>query len=311
MTRRLVSIGEVMIEMSPRGGDAESWSMGVAGDTLNTAWYARALLGGDWTVSYFTALGADRYSGMIRDFLAASGIDAGSVRTVPERRPGLYIIHQQDGDRHFTYWRDTSAAKLLADDLSALEQALSGAGVVYFSGITLAILSPDRRADLLRAVAAARAAGATVAFDPNIRPALWRDGDELRQALTAAAAVCDIVLPTFGDEAILFGDASPQATAGRYAGLGAGEIVVKNGAEATFVRHAGGSFGIAPRPVADVIDATGAGDSFNGAYLARRLAGAAPEAATREAQRIAGICIAHRGALAPRAALDADPQSTK
>lgn len=309
--RRFVSIGEVMIEMSPRGeGDGESWRMGVAGDTLNTAWYARALLGADWTVSYFTALGADRYSDMIRDFLTAGGIDGGFIRTVPDRRPGLYMIHQQDGDRHFTYWRDMSAAKLLADDLPALERALAGAGIVYFSGITLAILSPPKRADLLAAVREARAAGATVAFDPNIRPALWRDDEEMRQALAGAGAAADIVLPTWGDEAALFGDRDAGATAQRYRDLGAREVAVKNGAEATFVLHEGGSFALSPPPVAAVVDATGAGDSFNGAYLARRAAGEGPEAATRLAHRVAAVCIAHRGALAPRETLR-KVQSTK
>lgn len=302
--RSFVAIGEVMVELSSRGGaDSDSWRMAVAGDTLNTAWYARAMLDGGWRVSYFTALGADRYSQRIRDFLSASGIDTGHIATVPDRRPGLYMIHQQDGDRHFTYWRDRSAARLLADDTDALARALSGADIVYFSGITLAILEADRRAALLAEIGTARAAGAHVAFDPNIRPALWPDRAALKAALAAAAAVSDVVLPTFGDEVPLFGDRDLLATARRYLGYGAQEVVVKNGAEASLVVHDGRHCEIAPAGVEDVVDATGAGDSFNGAYLARRAMGEAPEEAVKAAHRVAGICIRHPGALAPLDAL--------
>lgn len=308
--RSFVAIGEVMVELSAHAGpQGESWRMGVAGDTLNTAWYARAMLDEAWTVSYFTALGTDRYSRKIRDFITASGIDASLIRTVPDRRPGLYMIHQEDGDRHFTYWRDMSAARLLADDADALKKAVRHADTVYFSGITLAILRPDRREALLGEIEAARATGVKVAFDPNIRPVLWPDNAELKASIAAAAAVSDVVLPTFGDEAPLFGDHDPLATARRYLDYGAREIVVKNGAAATLVLHEGGHFESVPKRVERVIDATGAGDSFNGAYLARRAMGDAPEAAVREAQRIAGICIGYPGALAPRHALSQESAS--
>ena len=98
--QRFVSIGECMIEMS--GGEDRQYRLGYAGDTLNTAWYMRALLGDDWSVDYFTGLGEDRYSADIRAFLDANNIGTSHIRSVPGRRPGLYMIHQDKGDRHFT-----------------------------------------------------------------------------------------------------------------------------------------------------------------------------------------------------------------
>src|SRR3954467_11481519 len=103
-------MGEAMIEMA--GGADRQYRLGYAGDTLNTAWYMRALLGADWSVDYFTALGEDRYSGDIRGFLDGNNIGTQFIGTVKGRRPGLYMIHQEGGDRHFTYWRDQSAARL-------------------------------------------------------------------------------------------------------------------------------------------------------------------------------------------------------
>lgn len=295
MPRRIVSIGECMVEMS--GGEDRSYHLGYAGDTLNTAWYLRALLGQDWTVDYATALGKDRYSADIRAFLADNGIGTAHIQTIPERRPGLYLIHQEQGDRHFTYWRETSAAKLLADDKGALAAAVEGAELVYFSGITLAILAPRARGRLLGAIVKARDNGAKIAFDTNLRPALWSSPRVMACVLTAAASVCDIVLPTHTDEAPLFGDASIEATAQRYLDLGVGEVVVKDGSKDALVATADERVRVAPQPGALVVDATGAGDSFNGAYLAARLAGKGLREAAEAAHRTAAIVIGHKGAL--------------
>jgi len=295
MPRRIVSIGECMVEMS--GGEDRSYHLGYAGDTLNTAWYLRALLGQDWAVDYATALGKDRYSADIRAFLADNGIGTAHIQTIPERRPGLYLIHQEQGDRHFTYWRETSAAKLLADDKGALAAAVEGAELVYFSGITLAILAPRARGRLLGAIVKARDNGAKIAFDTNLRPALWSSPRVMACVLTAAASVCDIVLPTHTDEAPLFGDASIEATAQRYLDLGVGEVVVKDGSKDALVATADERVRVAPQPGALVVDATGAGDSFNGAYLAARLAGKGLREAAEAAHRTAAIVIGHKGAL--------------
>ncbi|MCS6759621.1 MAG: hypothetical protein MO852_12205 [Candidatus Devosia euplotis] len=59
-----------MIEMS--GGEDRLYRLGYAGDTINTAWYLRALLGADWTVDYFTGLSTDKYSSDIKAFLDAN-----------------------------------------------------------------------------------------------------------------------------------------------------------------------------------------------------------------------------------------------
>jgi 2-dehydro-3-deoxygluconokinase len=295
VSQRIVSIGECMIEMS--GGEDRNYRLGYAGDTLNSAWYLRALLPDSWQVDYATALGQDKYSDDIRSFLKSSAIGTDHIQTIPTRRPGLYMIHQEGGDRHFTYWRDMSAAKLLADDKSALSAAVEGASLVYFSGITLAILAPKARGRLLGAIVKARDNGAKIAFDTNLRPALWSSPRVMASVLTAAASLCDIVLPTHTDEAPLFGDATVDDTANRYLELGVEEVVVKDGSKEALIATATERVRMAPPPAASVVDATGAGDSFNGAYLAARLQGKSITEAATAAHRTAGIVITHKGAL--------------
>lgn len=301
MGKKAVAIGEAMIEMS--GGAGDSYRLGFAGDTLNTAYYLRARLGADWSVGYVTAVGDDLYSARMVDFIAKAGLDTEAIRTIAGKRAGLYMIHQADGDRHFTYWRDTSAAKLLADDAEALEAGLDGTDLVYFSGITLAILAPQARETLLKAIGERRAAGALVAFDPNIRPALWSDKQSVVTALTQAAEVSTIVLPTHADEAPYFGDADAEATARRYLASGCEEVVVKNGGDPALIVTNDGSWQVGAQKVETVVDATGAGDSFNGGYLAARLSGASPEDAAQAGHATAAVVIGHHGALVPKDAL--------
>ncbi|MFZ1681204.1 MAG: sugar kinase [Rhizobiaceae bacterium] len=296
-TKTFLSIGECMVEFS--GDGANGWRQGFAGDTLNTAWYFRMQAGEDWDVAYYTRLGTDGFSNRMIAFMEANGVSTRHVTRDPERTPGLYVIETHDGERSFTYWREMSAARRLADDPAHLAGAIAGADVVYLSGITLAILAPERRAALLAAVAAARGAGKSVAFDPNIRPRLWENACTMRETIMKAAATATIVLPSFDDEAAAFGDASPAASAQRYLDAGASEVAVKNGGGPIHLASASGETELSGLKRTAPVDTTGAGDSFNGAYLAARLAGDDREQAARSAHRLAAAVVRHRGALMP------------
>jgi 2-dehydro-3-deoxygluconokinase len=296
-----LSIGECMIELASLGGD--TMRKGFAGDTFNTAWYAQAFRPEGWSVDYFTALGDDRASGEMLDFMAAAGIGTGNIRRLPGKAPGLYMIHLDKGERSFSYWRSVSAARQLADNSPALEGAIAAANIVYFSGITLAILPPEGRRTLIALAHAARQAGKTVAFDPNIRPRLWADKDEMLATISDAAGTASIVLPGFDDEATHFGDGSIAETIERYRRLGAGDVVLKDGARGTTLAIGDEQFHVPAHPSGEVIDTTSAGDSFNGGYLMRLAAGNDPEAAARFASRLASAVIGHPGALISRETL--------
>lgn len=293
----IVSIGECMLELSGKGG--EDWRMGFAGDTLNTLWALRALAGSDRAANYVSAFGDDPFSSDQIAFFKANGIGIGESPVIAGARPGLYAITLTGAERSFTYWRNDAAARQLASDPVRLAKSMENQALVYFSGITLAILEPPARKVLVDAVGVARKAGSIVAFDANYRPRLWKSPAEAHAAIDHALSVVDIALPTFPDEQSLYGDASPDTTAERLAASGVGEIVVKNGELPATVLHDGAAGTVSAVHVASPVDTTGAGDSFNGSYLAARLAGLPPLEAARKAHAVAAAVVQVRGALAP------------
>jgi 2-dehydro-3-deoxygluconokinase len=180
------------------------------------------------------------------------------------------------------------------------EQVVS-ARLIYFSGITLSLYSNQGLGRFLALVEAARQQGAKVAFDGNFRPGGWTsDIARTRTVFVETLKRVDIALPTFDDEAALWGDPNPEATVARLQAFGIGEIVVKNGASGALVA-ASGVRELVPVPEVMVpVDRTAAGDGFNAGYLAARLSGADPEQAAGAAHRLAADVIRHPGALVPR-----------
>jgi 2-dehydro-3-deoxygluconokinase len=294
-----VAVGEAMVEVGPVGDGL--YRRGFAGDTFNTAWHMAQTLRGRASVGFVTQVGTDRISDAFVSELRADGLDVTGVRRDPARNMGLYLIELDGVERSFHYWRDTSAARGLAGDAGFLAQAFAGAGLIHLSGITVAILSAADRERLFAALADARASGARVSFDPNIRPRLWSSMDEVRQTIPRALAVTDIALPSFDDETLVWGDANPAATIARFARSGVAEVVVKDGAGPVTFLSDGTVNTIATPEVQGIRDTTGAGDGFNAGYLSARLLGHAPDMAIPAAQRLSGEVIRHFGARLPKA----------
>ena len=291
---RIVCIGEAMLELSRKG---EGWGLGYGGDTLNTAIHlARA--GHD--VAYLTAIGSGPLSAELTSQWAAEGIDTSLVLTHPTRGTGLYAISTDDaGERSFSYWRDTSAAREMFV-LDAVDEAMKNAewtDLLVFSLISLAILPPEGRKHLLGLASLVRANGGKVAFDGNYRPRLWANAEEASAARDAAIACADVGLPTLEDEVVLSGESDVEAVAAHWANLGCTETIVKLGAQGC--RLPDGTM-LQPPEILQPVDTSGAGDAFNGGYLSARFNGASVEDAAIAGHRLAGWCVMRRGAIPAR-----------
>jgi 2-dehydro-3-deoxygluconokinase len=299
---RVVCVGEVMIELT-RGSDGR-FSIACGGDTFNTAIYlARAGI----DVAFATALGDDPYSDGILALAAAEGVGSDLVLQAPGRVPGLYLIDTDaSGDRYFHYWRESSPARDLFElpEWGRVAEGLMAAKLVYFTGVTLSLYTNNGLGRLFAVIEMARQNGVKVAFDGNFRPRGWKgDLARARTVFMEALKRVDMALPTYDDEAVLWGDPSPEATVERLQAFGVAEIVVKNGPNSALVAT-GGSNEFVPVPeVVMPIDMMAAGDSFNAAYMAARLSGDPAAAAAAAAHRFAAQVIRHRGGIMPRVAV--------
>jgi 2-dehydro-3-deoxygluconokinase len=297
---RAVCVGEVLIELA-HGADGR-FGLSCGGDTFNTAIYlARAGL----EVAIATALGDDPYSNSVMALAAAEGVSSQLVLRVPGRLPALGLVESgPSGERNVRYWREGSPARELFElpDWMRVAESLASAKLIYFTGITLSLYSNIGLGRFLAVLEVARQQGAKVAFDGNFRPRGWKgDLARTRAVFIEALKRVDIALPAFDDEAVLWGDPSPESTVARLQAFGIGEIVIKNGPNSALVATAGVQEFVPVPEVFVPVDATAAGDGFNAGYLAARLAGSEPAQAASAAHRLAGHVIRHPGALVPRA----------
>ncbi|MCA1244127.1 sugar kinase [Stappia stellulata] len=287
----LLCFGEAMVEFNQtRAGGP--YVQGFGGDTSNVA-IAAARQGA--SAGCIGATGADVFGDLLHELWRSEGVDAGNVARRAQAPTGIYFVTHGAEGHVFTYRRAGSAASLFApQDLprAALEQAR----ILHVSAISQAISASACDA-VFEAIDIVRAAGGRVSYDTNLRLKLWPLA-RARAIVAETAAMADIVLPGLDDARLLTGLDTPEDIVAHYLGAGAKQVALTLGAEGVLYADAHGLTRIAPHSVA-AVDATGAGDAFDGAFLAECLAGADGVSAARHANAAAALAVCGYGAVAP------------
>lgn len=288
----IVALGEAMIEFNQTRAGEPNFLQGFGGDTSNMA-IAAARQGA--RSAYVTRVGDDTFGKMLLDLWRAEGVDTSAVGVDAASATGVYFVTHGATGHVFSYLRAGSAASRMQVDQLPLP-LLRSARYVQASGISLAI-SPNAADCVLAAFDTARQAGVKVALDSNLRLKLWPLA-RARAVIGAAAALADYFFPSVEDAQALSGLDDLDAILDWAHGLGARQVLLKLGPEGVRVSDGTRRETIAGYKV-QAVDATGAGDCFCGATLARLAAGDSIWDAARYANAAAALSTTGFGAVAP------------
>lgn len=290
MSTSILCLGEPLLEFNQQPDGR--YLAGHGGDTSNCA-IAAARQGA--TVSYLTQIGADTFGNSFMELWAREGIDTSSIRQASNAHTGIYFVtHGADG-HEFNYFRAGSASsRMLPEDLPL--DALRATAMLHVSGISQGI-SNTAADTVVAAIDTVKAAGGLISYDTNLRLKLWPI-ERAREVIHAAMAMCDIALPGLDDATQLTGLTEPDDIIDFYLTLGASIVALTLGAQGTLVATRDQRRRLSARKVKPV-DATAAGDTFDGAFLAELAAGRDAFAAARYANAAAALSTQGYGAVAP------------
>ncbi len=292
MPSDILCFGEALGEFNQTIPREPTYLFGFGGDTSNCA-IAAARSGA--SVGVIGAVGDDTFGRAFLDLWRAEGIDTSAMRVPPQSETGIYFItHGPDG-HEFAYRRaGSAAARFTSADLPVT--AIRAAKILHVSGISQAI-SPSASAAVRLAIAEARAAGVTVSYDTNLRLRLW-PLERAREVTNEAMRLADIALPGLDDARQLTGRDTPDAIADFYLEGGSTIVALTLGKDGALIATREERRIIPSIPVG-AVDATGAGDCFDGAFLAEWLATGDPFRAGRYACAAAALSTRGYGAVAP------------
>jgi 2-dehydro-3-deoxygluconokinase len=295
MTVDLLCMGEPMLEFNrlPANPDGtRHYLEGHGGDTSNAA-IAAARQGA--SVGYITALGTDMPGDSFIRLWQQEGVDISCVLRTDRYQTGVYFVTHDQAGHHFLHYRGGSAAAMYAAcDLP--HQAIAAAKILYVSGISQGISASACDA-VFAAIDVAVSNGVKVAYDTNYRPRLWPPA-RAAAVMHAAMAHADYTVPGEEDVRILTGLSDPDAMLDFYLRIGPKVVLLKMGEAGAYLGTQDARVRIPPHKVA-AVDATGAGDTFCGSFLARILAGDEPEIAARYASVAAALKCTGYGAVGP------------
>lgn len=289
---QVLAFGEAMVEFNQASPAKPEYLQGFGGDTSN---FCIAAARQGVPAGFVSAVGDDHFGRLLLDLWTREGVDTAYVRVDAGAPTGVYFVSHGPAGHAFDYLRAGSAASRYAPRDLPLD-AIAAARVLHLSGISVAISNTACDA-AFAAIDHAHANGAQVSFDTNLRLKLW-PLPRARAVMTEVLRVTDICLPSWDDVAVLTGLDDRDAIVDWLLARGPRVVALKLGKEGAYVATPDERRAV-PGRVVSAVDATGAGDCFGGAFIARLVSGDDPFAAAQYANAAAALSTQGYGAVAP------------
>ncbi|MDE1184166.1 sugar kinase [Paraburkholderia sp.] len=288
----ILALGEAMVEFNQASADRPDYLQGFGGDTSN---FCIAASRQGARTGFVSAVGDDHFGRLLIDLWQRENVETSFVDVDRVAPTGVYFVSHGPDGHQFDYLRAGSAASRYAPHALPLD-AIAAAKVVHLSGISLAI-SVTACDAAFAAMSHARAHGVQVSFDTNLRLKLWPLA-RARAVMLEAIRQTDICLPSWDDVTELTGLTGRDEIVDFLLRCGPKVVALKLGKEGSYIATPD-ERRVVPGFAVNAIDATGAGDCFGGAFIARVVAGDDPFTAARYANVTAALSTQGYGAVAP------------
>ncbi len=287
----VLCLGEPLLEFNQiKKGNKKTYSSGYGGDTSNTA---ISIARQGMSVGFISKVGKDQFGWELLELWKREKVDYSHVSIHPEAPTGIYFVtHDADG-HHFTYYRSGSAACQMTP-LDLPKDDLSQTRILHLSAITQAI-SVSSCETAFAAIFQARKNGVKVSYDTNLRLKLW-SLDRARDVINRTVPMCDVIMPSLEEATSLTGLVDPEEITDYFFELGAKLVVLKQGSHGARVSDGKENLKI-PGHKVKAIDATGAGDTFDGAFLSECIRKDDPFSAAEYANAAAALSTTNYGAV--------------
>ena len=287
----VLCLGEPLLEFNQiKEGNKKTYSSGYGGDTSNTA---ISIARQGMSVGFISKVGKDQFGWELLELWKREKVDYSHVSIHPEAPTGIYFVtHDADG-HHFTYYRSGSAACQMTP-LDLPKDDLSQTRILHLSAITQAI-SVSSCETAFAAIFQARKNGVKVSYDTNLRLKLW-SLDRARDVINRTVPMCDVIMPSLEEATSLTGLVDPEEITDYFFQLGAKLVVLKQGSHGALVSDGKENLNI-PGHKVKAIDATGAGDTFDGAFLSEWIRKDDPFSAAEYANAAAALSTTNYGAV--------------
>lgn len=262
----ILGIGECMIELYSAAPIVEStqFTRQVGGDVFNTLVAAQRQ---GCHCGFLSRIALDGFGQVLFYHVSKEGLDASYLQGVQQGFNGIYFATlEHPGQHRFLYYRQGSAASQLRPEHIKAD-AIRSAEMLYVSGITQGI-SPTARQAVLKACQLAKQYGTSVAYDPNYRPALWGNRNVALDAAVELFPYIDVILPSLEDMHQLFGMNDVPHIMEYFHFRDIPMVVLKQAELGVTLGFQRSSQFFPAHSVDLVVDTIGAGDAFNGGFLA-------------------------------------------
>ncbi len=216
--------------------------------------------------AFIGKVGQDIFGNRLKEILAETGIDTSNLVMDKDVRTTLAFVETfPDGDRDFSFYRNPGADMMLRED-EVCEDILRDTKIFHFG--TLSMTHEEVRRATKKAVETAKAAGAVLSFDPNLREPLWNSLEEAKEQTAYGLSKCDFLKISDNEIRWFTGeedfDAGIRKLRGQY---DIPLIVLSMGKDGSRAYYKDLRVEVAPFLQENTIETTGAGDTFGACCL--------------------------------------------